>query len=155
MPRSTYVVRTTTSIEIKVVHGNGVLLPPLELFFGTVLCGGIRAKHIIKWNCRIAVEVLRCRLRDFAHGQLHLKAVRANGELLVALVRVGPASDLPARPADAPAWHGDAPARRAHCTQPRWQRTCMHVATFSRVVTRVHAYNSRRHTGQVRDSEPC
>ena len=46
------VVRTTTSIEIKVVHGNGVLLPPLELFFGTVLCGGIRAKHIIKWNCR-------------------------------------------------------------------------------------------------------
>ena len=45
MPRSTYVVRTTTSIEIKVVHGNGVLLPPLELFFGTVLCGGIRAKH--------------------------------------------------------------------------------------------------------------
>ena len=57
MPRSTYVVRTTTSIEIKVVHGNGVLLPPLELFFGTVLCGGIRAKHIIKWNCRIAVEV--------------------------------------------------------------------------------------------------
>ena len=55
MARSTYVVRT--SIEIKVVHGNGVLLPPLELFFGTVLCGGIRAKHIIKWNCRIAVEV--------------------------------------------------------------------------------------------------
>ena len=34
MARSTYVVRT--SIEIKVVHGNGVLLPPLELFFGTV-----------------------------------------------------------------------------------------------------------------------